>query len=77
MDEEIRYDDLYMAFSGKWIYIRFNPDKYRDKNGKNKNPTIATRLHALQKELTKQIARIENDENKEPVERIYMFYDEV
>ena len=22
MDEEIRYDDLYMIYSGKWIYIR-------------------------------------------------------
>ena len=32
MDEEIRHDDLYMAFSGKWIYIRFNPDKYIDEN---------------------------------------------
>ena len=25
-DEEIRYDDLYMIHSGKWIFIRFNPD---------------------------------------------------
>jgi hypothetical protein len=25
-DEEIRYDDLYMVHSGKWIFIRFNPD---------------------------------------------------
>jgi hypothetical protein len=25
-DEEIRYDDLYMIYSGKWIFIRFNPD---------------------------------------------------
>ena len=28
-DEEIRYDDLYMIHSGKWIFIRFNPDKTR------------------------------------------------
>jgi len=25
-DEEVRYDDLYMIHSGKWIFIRFNPD---------------------------------------------------
>jgi len=25
-NEEIRYDDLYMIHSGKWIFIRFNPD---------------------------------------------------
>jgi hypothetical protein len=25
-DEDIRYDDVYMIHSGKWIFIRFNPD---------------------------------------------------
>ena len=76
MDEQIRYDDLFMAYSGKWIYIRFNPDKYHDKNNKNKNPTIATRLEKLKEELDKQIMRIENNENTELLERIYMYYDE-
>ena len=75
MDEEIRYDDLFMAHGGKWIYIRFNPDKYKSKNGKNKNPEIATRLIELKKEIEKQIKRIEYDENKELLERIYMYYD--
>ena len=23
--KEIRYDDLYMVYSEKWIFIRFNP----------------------------------------------------
>ena len=75
MDEEMRYDDLYMAYSGKWIYIRFNPDKYKSKIGKNKNPEIATRLIELKKEIEKQIKRIENEENTELLERIYMYYD--
>ena len=75
MDEETRYDDLFMAHSGKWIYIRFNPDKYKDKNGKSKNPMIATRMETLQKEIVTQIKRIENEENTELIERIYMYYD--
>tara|TARA_Y100000389_G_scaffold76911_1_gene73694 strand:+ start:1355 stop:2233 length:879 start_codon:yes stop_codon:yes gene_type:complete len=76
MDEETRYDDLYMAFSGKWIYIRFNPDKYKSKiDGKNKNPEIATRLRVLKKEIDKQISRIEKEENTELVDRIYLYYD--
>ena len=75
MDEETRYDDLYMAFSGKWVYIRFNPDKYKANNGKNKNPNIATRLFTLKDEINKQINRIENDENNDLVERIYLYYD--
>jgi hypothetical protein len=75
MDEETRYDDLFMAHSGKWIYIRFNPDKYNDKNGKSKNPMIATRMETLHKEIERQMKRIENEENTELIERIYMYYD--
>ena len=76
MDEEIRYNDLVMAVTGKWIYIRFNPDKYITKTGKRKNPTIATRLGKLKLEIEKQISRAENGENDEFVEIIYMYYDE-
>jgi hypothetical protein len=75
MDKEIRYDDLYMAFSGKWIYIRFNPDKYRDSNKKIKNPNIESRFEILKKEIEKQIARIQSEENTELIEHIYLFYD--
>jgi len=75
MDEEIRYDDLFNAFSGKWIYIRYNPDKYWDKSGKRRNPTTATRLAKLKLEIEKQIKRIENEENTELLERVYMYYD--
>ena len=75
MDEETRYDDLYMAHSGKWIYIRFNPDKYINAQGIRKNPMIATRLDALKTEIEKQIKRVEREENIELVERVYMYYD--
>ena len=75
MDEEIRYDDLFNAFSGKWIYIRFNPDKFRNKAGVSKNPTIATRLIELKAEMERQIQRIEAEENTELLEIKYMYYD--
>ncbi len=44
--KKTKYDDLYMAFSGKWVYIRFNPDPYVA-DGKKKNPRITTRLKKL------------------------------
>ena len=75
MNEDMRYDDLYMAHSGKWIYIRFNPDKYVNKNKQKNNPELATRLRVLEKEIRKQIKRIEQEENVELVERIYLYYD--
>ena len=39
-DENNRYDDLFMDFSGKFIFIRYNPDKFIDKYGKSKNPNV-------------------------------------
>lgn len=75
MDEQTRYDDLFMAHSGKWIYIRFNPDKYKTRAGVSKNPHISTRLEVLKKVIDEQMKRIEKEENTEFVERIYLFYD--
>ena len=75
-DEEIRYDDLYMLHGGKFIYIRFNPDKFK-KNGKSCNPMLYTRLPILREEIEKQINRIENEENIELLEIIKLFYDEL
>lgn len=75
-DEEDRYHDIYVgAHSGKLIFIRFNPDSYKDKNNKRKNPSIAIRLLRLEKEIEKHIKRIENGENKELLEIIKLYYD--
>ena len=67
-DEEIRYDDLYMVHSGKWIFIRFNPDDNRDKTD------FEDKLETLLQTMEECIQRIENDENTEPVEIIKLFY---
>lgn len=75
--EEIRYDDLYMLHGGKFIFIRFNPDKFKDKNNKSVNPMLYTRLPILKEEIEKQIKRIENDENKELLEIFKLYYDEI
>jgi hypothetical protein len=75
-DEEIRYDDVFMLHGGKFIYIRFNPDKFKDKNGQSVNPMLYTRLPVLKEEIEKQIKRIENDENSELLEIIKLYYNE-
>jgi hypothetical protein len=65
-DEEIRYDDIYMVHGGKMIFIRFNPD--------GEGIDMEDKLDALIEEITKQIERIEKDENTGLVEIIKMFY---
>jgi hypothetical protein len=75
-DEEIRYDDLFMLHGGKFIYIRFNPDKFKNKDGKSLNPMLYTRLPILKEEIEKQIERIKNEENTELLEIIKLYYNE-
>ncbi len=72
-NEIFRYNDLFMDFSGHYIFIRFNPDKFR--NGKGGNPRMETRLEALRKEVSGHIERIENGENTELIEIHHMYYD--
>jgi len=74
-DEEIRYDDLFMLHSGKFIFIRFNPDKYKNKDNKSVNPMLYTRLPILKEEIEKQMGRIKNEENTELLEIIKLYYD--
>jgi hypothetical protein len=73
-DEEIRYDDLYMIHSGKWIFIRFNPDSYLE-NGIRKNPDLKKRLPVLLEEIERHISRIKNEENTDLVEIHKKYYD--
>ena len=65
-DEEIRYDDLFMVHSGKWIFIRFNPD--------GKGVDMEDKLTRLIDEIQIQMERIENEENTELVDIIKLFY---
>jgi hypothetical protein len=74
-DEISRYNDLFMAFGGKFIFIRFNPDKYKDINGKSCNPMLVNRLPKLEEEIKKQINRIEKEDNKELLEVVELYYD--
>ena len=66
-DEEIRYDDLYMIHSGKWIFIRFNPDNNISK------VDIDDKIDVLIDKIKECISRIQNEENLELLE-IYKLY---
>jgi hypothetical protein len=54
-DEDIRYDDVYMIHSGKWIFIRFNPDTNVSKID------IADKLIKLVETISECINRIEQE----------------
>ena len=66
-DEEIRYDDVYMIHSGKWIFIRFNPDTNVSKID------IDDKLDNLIETMEECISRIEREENTDLVEIIKLY----
>ena len=67
MDEEIRYDDVYMIHSGKWIFIRFNPDTNVSKID------IQDKLVKLVETINECILQIEEEENTELVKIIKLY----
>ena len=75
--EVIRYDDLFMDFSGKSIFIRYNPDKFKEKLGKSKNPYFNSRMQVLESVIRKHILRIQAEDNDSLLEIHHVFYDEI
>ena len=76
-DELTRYDDLMMLHGGKFIFIRYNPDVFIDKNGKRKNPELTTRLASLKTSILHSIERIQEEKNTELLEIQSLFFDEI
>jgi hypothetical protein len=74
--EEGRYHDLFMDFSGKYIFIRYNPDAYRDTKGKKRNPQFNTRMKILEEQILLHTNRINSDKNEDLLEIHYLFYNE-
>ena len=64
-------------FSGKYIFIRYNPDKFVDKYKVSKNPYLQTRMEVLENVINKHIERIQRQENADLVEVHHVFYDEI
>ena len=58
-----------MIYSGKWIFIRFNPD-----NTKDQKTDIEDRISVLLDVMEEQMERVIREENHELVEIIKLFY---
>lgn len=73
-DENDRYDNLFMDFSGKFIFIRYNPDRYRSQ-GRSRDPPFEERMNCLLLEIQRHTTRIERDQNRDLVEIHKLFFD--
>lgn len=73
--ETDRYNDLFMDFTGKYIFIRYNPDSYKLADGTKVELDFDSRMEILVQEIEKHIARAEAGTN-ELFEIHHVFYDE-
>ena len=71
-DENIRYDDLVVAFGTKFVFIRFNCDTNREEHGAK--TSLEHKIRALLECIATQIARIEKNENTELCDVVKLFY---
>ena len=67
-DEDARYHDVLVAWGGKLVFIRINPD--------GKGPPLAERLERLHAEITRHIGRLERGENSAYLEVWHLYYPE-
>ena len=57
-------------------FIRYNPDSYKDKYGKQKNPLFNTRMQEIEENMCMLTRRTNNDLNTELIEIYHTHYDE-
>ena len=74
-DEDHRYDNLFMDFSGQYIFSRYNPDPYKAADGKTRNSKFDTRMALLEQLINMLTRRIHNELNTELVEFHHLCYD--
>ena len=67
-DEDARYHDMLVAWGGKLVFIRINPD--------GKGPPLEERLERLHAEITRHIGRLERGENSLYLEVWHLYYPE-
>ena len=73
-DERVRYEDLFMMHSRKWIFIRFNPD---DNRASGKGVDFEDKLERLAQEIDTHMDRISSGvvhQNEDLVETYFLFY---
>jgi hypothetical protein len=74
-DDEQRYEDIRKRHGGKCIFIRFNPDKYKNIEGAIVNPPLEERLKRLTRGILKLIERIKNGEYTKQLHIEHLYYD--
>ena len=73
--EETRYNDLFMDFSGRYVFLRVNPDAYKD-GGRKMDPHFDTRLKLVEREISRLLESIkEVGASTHLVQVHHMFYD--
>ena len=63
-----------MDFSGRYIFLRYNPDNFIDKYNISKKPSFRKRIDILENNIEQHIDRIGHGLNTDLVEISFLFY---
>jgi len=74
-DEVIRYNDLFMDFSGRYVFIRINPDPFR-RNGVRMDPPMEYRINIVTDTIRERLTH-GLKESESLVEIEHLFFDDV
>jgi len=71
-DENVRYDDLFVAFGTKFIFIRFNCDTNREEHGAK--TSLENKIQVLLQCIGTQIEKIRKSNNTDLCDVVKLFY---
>lgn len=78
--EDDRYNDLFVTFSGRYVFLRINPDAFKNASGERVDPPFDERFPAVVQQLQRIIWAAANDsdfdEHAPLVSVQHVFYDE-
>lgn len=74
-DEEARYNNLFLDFSGRYVFLRINPDEFVESaSGNIVDPPFEERLAAVCKKINDIVLKIKRGDGDDLVTVHHMFY---
>ena len=76
--EENRYNELVMDFTGRFVFLRINPDPYKVA-GIKRDPSFEERLASVEEKIADLLTDIESggeDDSQDMVQVHHIFYDD-
>lgn len=74
--EAVRYNDLVADFTGRYVFLRINPDPFRDASGVRVDPPLDERVRVAEEKLAEVLDGLDDDKENDGLVAIHhLFFD--